>query len=160
MLERISHYESETLLNVVMSRQSLHARCAAERQGALRFDRLGRLKGFFSPQIAEAIVSGGAEELLKPHRREIAVVFLDLRGFTGFTESSEPEEVMGVLAEYHNLAGGLVTGHQGTVEHFAGDGMMIFFNDPVPLDDAPAQSARMALALNQRFVGLSVPDIA
>ena len=119
-----------------------------------QLDRLGRLKGFFSAALADAIVSGGGEELLKPHRREITVVFLDLRGFTAFTESAEPEEVMNVLAEYHNLVGVLVTEHNGTIEHFAGDGMMIFFNDPIVLPDAPQSAFRMALALRERFAGL------
>lgn len=116
-----------------------------------QLDRLGRLKDFFAPQIAELIVAGGGEDLLKPHRREITVLFLDLRGFTAFTESAEPEEVMAVLAEYHNLVGGLVTQHHGTIEHFAGDGMLIFFNDPVPVDNAPAEAVRMALTLRERF---------
>ena len=119
-----------------------------------QLDRMGRLKGFFSPQIAEMIVSGGADELLKPHRREITVAFLDLRGFTAFTESAEPEEVMGVLAEFHDLVGRLVHEHEGTIEYFAGDGMMIFFNDPIPLADAPGQAVRMALALRERFAEL------
>ncbi len=119
-----------------------------------QLERMGRLKGFFSPQLAEAIVSGGGDELLKPHRREIGVVFLDLRGFTAFTESTEPEEVMNVLAEYHNLVGSLVTQHQGTIEHFAGDGMMIFFNDPIPLANFAEEAARMCVALQQQFVAL------
>ena len=119
-----------------------------------QLDRLGRLKTFFAPQIAELIVAGGGEDLLKPHRREITVQYLDLRGFTAFTETAEPEEVMSVLAEYHNLVGGLVTLHQGTIEHFAGDGMMIFYNDPVPLENAPEQAVRMALALRERFAAL------
>ena len=119
-----------------------------------QLDRLGRLKRFFSAQLAEAIVSGGGEELLKPHRREITTVFLDLRGFTAFTEAAEPEEVMNVLAEYHQLVGSLVTEHNGTIEHFAGDGMMIFFNDPMALPDAPQSAVRMALALRERFTAL------
>ena len=124
------------------------------REQVALLDRLGRLKTFFPPQIAELIVAGGGEDLLKPHRREITILYLDLRGFTAFTETAEPEEVMAVLAEYHNLVGGLVTAHQGTIEHFAGDGMMIFFNDPVPLENAPADAVRMALTLRERFAGL------
>ena len=116
-----------------------------------QIERMGRLKGFFSPQIAELIVSGGAEDLLRPHRREVTVVFLDLRGFTPFTETAEPEEVMGVLSEYHGAVGRLVVEHEGTIEHFAGDGMMIFFNDPVTLDNAAASAARMALELQADF---------
>jgi class 3 adenylate cyclase len=119
-----------------------------------QLDRLGRLKGFFSPQLAELIVSGGAEELLKPHRREITIVCLDLRGFTAFTESAEPEEVMSVLGEYHNLVGGLVTKHQGTIERFAGDGMLIFFNDPIPVANAADEAFRMAVTLRDEFVAL------
>jgi len=124
------------------------------RDQVAQLDRLGRLKGFFSPQLAEMIVSGGAEDLLKPHRREITVVSLDLRGFTAFTESAEPEEVMNVLGEYHNLVGSLVTKHQGTIERFAGDGMLIFFNDPIPVADAAEQAFRMAIALRGNFAAL------
>jgi class 3 adenylate cyclase len=119
-----------------------------------QIERMGRLKGFFSPQIAELIVSGGAEDLLRPHRREVTVVFLDLRGFTSFTETAEPEEVMGVLSEYHATVGRLVVAHEGTIEHFAGDGMMIFFNDPIALDNAAASAARMGVALHANFAPL------
>jgi adenylate cyclase len=119
-----------------------------------QIERMGRLKGFFSPQIAELIVSGGAEDLLRPHRREVTVVFLDLRGFTSFTETAEPEEVMGVLSEYHATVGRLVVAHEGTIEHFAGDGMMIFFNDPIALDNAAASAARMGVALHADFAPL------
>jgi adenylate cyclase len=121
------------------------------REQVAQLDRLGRLKGFFSPQLAEMIVSRGAEELLKPHRREVTVVCLDLRGFTAFTESAEPEEVMSVLGEYHNLVGVLAMKHQGTIERFAGDGMLIFFNDPIPVADAPEQALRMAVTLREKF---------
>ena len=124
------------------------------REQVAQLDGLGRLKGFFPAQLANLIVSGGAEELLKPHRREITAVFLDLRGFTAFTESAEPEEVMHVLGEYHNLVGQLVTKYQGTIEHFAGDGMMIFFNDPLPVENAPQQAANMALELREAFAPL------
>ena len=117
-------------------------------------DRLGRLKGFFSPQLAEAIVSVGADEVLKPHRREITVVYLDLRGFTRFTDSAEPEEVMDMLSQYHALAGELIMTHQGTIEHFAGDGIMVLFNDPIPLPDATREAVRMTLALRERFAAL------
>jgi adenylate cyclase len=117
-------------------------------------DRLGRLKGFFSPQLAEAIVSAGADELLRPHRREVTVVYLDLRGFTTFTDSTEPEEVMNVLSEYHALAGELITRHRGTIEHFAGDGIMVLFNDPLPLPDATHEALRMVVTLRERFAAL------
>lgn len=115
-----------------------------------QMERLSRLKNFFSPQLAEAIVSGGADDPLKSHRREITVVFLDLRGFTAFTETADPEEVMGVLREYHAAMGELILQHEGTLERFTGDGIMIFFNDPVPVPDPAVRAARMALQMQQR----------
>jgi class 3 adenylate cyclase len=115
-----------------------------------QLERLGRLKRFFSPALAEAIVSGGTDDPLASHRREITVVFLDLRGFTAFAETAEPEEVMGVLREYHAAMGQLILEHEGTLERFTGDGMMIFFNDPVPVPDAPARAVRMAVAMRAR----------
>src|SRR5437016_3021650 len=119
-------------------------------QQLAQLDRLERLKRFFSPQLAELIVSGGTEDPLKSHRREIVVVFLDLRGFTAFAETSEPEEVMGVLREYHTAMGQAILQHEGTLERFTGDGMMIFFNDPVPVPDAAERAVRMALAMRRR----------
>jgi adenylate cyclase len=113
-------------------------------------ERLSRLKRFFSPQLAEAIVSGGADDPLKTHRREVTVVFLDLRGFTAFAETAEPEEVMGVLREYHAEMGKLIMEHEGTLERFTGDGLMIFFNDPVPVPNPAERAIRMACAMRER----------
>src|SRR5205085_3689048 len=110
-----------------------------------QLDRVGQLKRFFSPQLAEAIVAGDADDPLKSHRREITVVFLDLRGFTAFAETAEPEEVMNVLREYHAETGTIVLAHEGTLERFTGDGMMIFFNDPVPVPNPAERAVRMAL---------------
>jgi class 3 adenylate cyclase len=118
-------------------------------------ERLGRLKRFFSPQLAELIVAGGADDPLKTHRREITVVFLDLRGFTAFAETSEPEEVMGVLRDYHSEMGSLIHLHEGTLERFTGDGMMIFFNDPVPQLYPAERAIRMALAMRERVDDLT-----
>ena len=115
-----------------------------------QLEQLGRLKRFFSPQLAELILSGGADDPLKTHRREVTVVFLDLRGFTAFAETAEPEEVMGVLREYHAEMGKLIIEHEGTLERFTGDGMMIFFNDPVPVPDPAQRAMRMALAMRER----------
>jgi class 3 adenylate cyclase len=117
--------------------------------------RLGRLKRFFSPQLAELIVAGGADDPLKTHRREVTVVFLDLRGFTTFAETAEPEEVMGVLREYHAAMGELILGHEGTLERFTGDGMMVFFNDPVPIADPAERAIRMAVAMRARVAALA-----
>ena len=110
-------------------------------------ERVGRLKRFFSPQLAELIVRGGAEDPLVSHRREVTVVFIDLRGFTAFAERAEPEEVMGVLREYHARMGALVLASEGTLERFTGDGMMIFFNDPVIVPDAVERAVRMTVAM-------------
>src|SRR6185503_776592 len=114
-------------------------------------DRLGRLRRFLSPQLADVISSSGDASLLKSHRREIAVVFCDLRGFTSFAETSEPEELMGILQEYHDAMGALIHQFQGTVGHFAGDGLMIFFNDPLPCPSPPVQAVQMAIAMRQRM---------
>ena len=113
-------------------------------------ERMGRLKRFFSPQLAELIVSSGEERLLESHRREVTVVFCDLRGFTAFSETTEPEEVMGVLREYHAAVGALIFRFEGTLERFTGDGLMVFFNDPVPCPDSAARAVRMAMAMRQR----------
>ena len=117
-------------------------------------ERLGRLKRFFSPQLAELIVAGDADDPLKTHRRDVTVVFLDLRGFTAFAESAEPEEVMGVLREYHAQMGKLILEHEGTLERFTGDGMMVFFNDPVPVENPGERAVRMALAMRGRVTEL------
>jgi class 3 adenylate cyclase len=109
-------------------------------------ERTARLKRFFSPQLADAL-SAGDESLLVSHRREITVVFCDLRGFTAFAESADPEEVMQLLREYHAAVGPLVFRYEGTLERFTGDGLMVFFNDPVPCPDPAARAVRMAVAM-------------
>jgi class 3 adenylate cyclase len=121
-----------------------------------QLERLGRLRRFFSPQLADLIVSGDAEDPLRSHRREITVVFLDLRGFTAFAETAEPEEVMGVLREYHAEMGRCILAAEGTLERFTGDGMMIFFNDPVPVPDPAERAVRMAAAMRDRVAELAV----
>ncbi len=133
--------------------QSLERRV---REQLEQLERLERLKRFFSPQLAELILSGGAEDPLKTHRREITVVFLDLRGFTAFAETAEPEDVMAVLHEYHAEMGKLVLQHEATLERFTGDGMMIFFNDPVPVPNPAEQAVKMASAMRQRVGELMV----
>jgi class 3 adenylate cyclase len=121
-----------------------------------QLERLERLKRFFSPQLAELIVSGDAEDPLKTHRRELTVVYLDLRGFTAFAETAEPEEVMEILHQYHAAMGKLILEYEGTLEHFAGDGMMIFFNDPMPMPNPAEQAIRMTLAMRERVNELTV----
>jgi len=112
--------------------------------------RAGRLRRFLAPQVADLVLSAGDESVLDSHRREIVVVFCDLRGFTRFAESSEPEEVMAVLKEYHAAIGDLIFRFEGTLERFTGDGVMVFFNDPVPCDDPALRAVRMALAMRSR----------
>jgi adenylate cyclase len=113
-------------------------------------EQLGRLKRFFPRQVAEAIVAGG-EEILAPHRREITAVFLDLRGFTSFTDRADPEEVLELLRAYHATLGRTVDEFGGTLEHFAGDGVMIFFSDPFPVERPAERAVRMAIALHKAF---------
>src|SRR5437870_4996617 len=113
-------------------------------------ERVGRLKRFVSPQLAQLIVQGGAGDPLQSHRREVTVVFLDLRGFTAFAEVAEPEDVMNVLREYHAHMGAIIIAYDGTLERFAGDGMMIFFNDPVPVPDPAERALRMTLEMRAR----------
>jgi CheY-like chemotaxis protein len=114
-------------------------------------ERVGRLRRFFSPQLADLIVSGGADDPLKSHRREITVVYLDLRGFTAFAEVAEPEEVMTVLREYHQATGKLIQKYEGTLEHFTGDGMTVLFNDPLPVPNPAERAVRMSLAIRDRI---------
>jgi class 3 adenylate cyclase/CheY-like chemotaxis protein len=117
-------------------------------------ERMGRLKRFFSPQLAEVVVSSGGEKLLQSHRREVTVVFCDLRGFTAFAETTEPEDVMTVLREYHHAMGTLIFQFEGTLERFTGDGMMVFFNDPLPCPDPSVRAVRMAVAMRQHMAEL------
>jgi adenylate cyclase len=119
-----------------------------ERQIA-ELERVGRLKRFFSPQLAELIVRGGADDPLKSHRRDVTVVFIDLRGFTAFAEAVEPDELMTVLREYHARMGEIILAHEGTLERFTGDGMMIFFNDPVVVPDPGERAVRMTVAMRE-----------
>lgn len=117
--------------------------------------RVNRLKQFFSPQVADHILSSGNERLLESHRKDIAVVFCDLRGFSAVSETAEPEEVMSILQEYHAAAGRLVFSFEGTLEHFAGDGFLVFFNDPLTCPDPSARAVRMSVALREQGVALS-----
>ncbi len=148
------HDTVETLASEVKEWNASLERRVAEQIAEL--ERVGRLRRFFSPQLAELIVTGGAEDPLKSHRREITVVYLDLRGFTAFAEVAEPEEVMGVLREYHQVAGKLVLEYEGTLEHFTGDGMTVLFNDPLPVPNPAERAVRMALAIRERVARMSV----
>jgi adenylate cyclase len=149
------HDTVETLAAEVKEWNASLERRVAEQVGEL--ERVGRLRRFFSPQLAELIVNGGTDDPLKSHRREITVVFLDLRGFTAFAEVAEPEEVMGVLREYYQVTGKLILEYEGTLEHFTGDGITILFNDPVPIPNPAERAVRMALTIRER-VGRMAED--
>jgi adenylate cyclase len=112
------------------------------------------LKRFLAPQLAEMIVSSGDERILETHRRDIVIVFCDLRGFTAFAETGEPEEVRDLLREYHETLGPIVTRSEGTLDHFSGDGIMVFFNDPLPCPDPAERAVRMAVEMRQAVFGL------
>jgi adenylate cyclase len=116
--------------------------------------RMSQLKRFFSPHVADAIVTTGEQSILTPHRRDICYVFLDLRGFTAFTDSAEPEEVESVLRDYHGAMGPLIAKWSGTVDRFAGDGILIFFNDPLPVPDPAKNAVTMALEMQAQFAPL------
>jgi adenylate cyclase len=117
-------------------------------------ERVGRLRRFLAPQLAQAIVTAGDEKMLDNHRRDIVAMFCDLRGFTAFSETAEPEDIMTVLREYHGAIGPLIRKYEGTLDRFTGDGMLIFFNDPLPCEDAPQRAARLALEMRDAVAGL------
>src|SRR5262249_18964117 len=125
-------------------------------QQVTEIERASRLQRFLSPQIANLILTAGDDRVLESHRRAITVVFCDLRGFTAFSELTEPEEVMSVLKEYHATLGGLIHKYEGTVERFAGDGIMIFFNDPLPCPDPSLRAVQMALEMREQVGELLV----
>ncbi len=113
------------------------------------------LRRFFSPSVADLILASGGDDPLRHHRSEISVAFLDLRGFTAFTETADPEEVMGVLGEFHAAMGAIIVAHNGTLERFAGDALMVFFNDPLPVAEPALAAVQMALEMHERFVSLT-----
>jgi adenylate cyclase len=132
--------------------KDLEAKVAAQVD---ELERVGRLRRFLAPQLAQAIVSAGDEGILGNHRREIVALFCDLRGFTAFSETSEPEDIMQLLAEYHGALGPLIRTYEGTLDRFTGDGMMVFFNDPLPCPDAPERASKLALEMRDAVARLS-----
>ncbi len=154
-LLRVKEYQDTVNAQAAQLRewnQTLEERVAEQVE---EVERLSRLRRFLSPQLAELILSSGTESLLQSHRREIAVVFCDLRGFTAFSEVGEPEDVMSVLDLYHSAMGELIFRHEGTLKDIYGDGLMIFFNDPVPCPDPVARAVRMAVDMQARVTELA-----
>jgi len=117
-------------------------------------ERMGRLRRFLPPQVADLIVASGTEKQLESHRQEITALFCDLRGFTGFSESSDPEDVMALLRDYHEAIGQIIFKYGGTLERFAGDGVMVIFNDPVPVENPALQAVLMAVDMRAAIGGL------
>jgi class 3 adenylate cyclase len=132
--------------------QTLAERVAAQVD---EIERIGRLKRFLAPQIADTIISSGGEAILEHHRRDIVVLFCDMRGFTAFSETAEPEDVMAVLGEYHAALGPLIHRYEGTLDRFAGDGLIVFFNDPVPCPDPALRALRLAVEMRDRVSSLA-----
>jgi class 3 adenylate cyclase len=118
-------------------------------------ERIGRLRRFLPPQVADLIVASGTEKQLESHRREITALFCDLRGFTGFSESSDPEDVMALLRDYHAAIGQIIIKYSGTLERYAGDGVMVVFNDPVPVENPALQAVLMALEMRDAIGALT-----
>jgi adenylate cyclase len=118
-------------------------------------ERMGRLRRFLPPQVADLIVASGTEKQLESHRREITALFCDLRGFTGFTESADAEDVMALLRDYHSAIGEIIIKYSGTLERYAGDGVMVIFNDPVPVDNPALQAVLMALEMRDAIGALT-----
>ena len=118
-------------------------------------ERMSRLRRFLPPQVADLIVASGSEKQLESHRREITALFCDLRGFTGFSESADPEDVMTLLREYHEALGASIIKYSGTLERYAGDGVMVVFNDPVPVENPALQAVLMALEMRDAIGALT-----
>jgi class 3 adenylate cyclase len=139
--ERTAQLEAQSQELAELNQQLEHR--VADQVGEI--ERMGRLRRFLPQQVADLIVASGAERLLESHRREITALFCDLRGFTSFSESSDPEDVMALLRDYHAAIGEIIIKYSGTLERFAGDGVMVIFNDPVPVDNHALQAVLMAL---------------
>jgi adenylate cyclase len=143
-LERSYSLVREQSQELAQLNQQLEQR-VADQVGEI--ERMSRLRRFLPPQVADLIVTSGSEKQLESHRREITALFCDLRGFTGFSESSDPEDVIALLREYHAAIGEIIVRYSGTLERYAGDGVMVVFNDPIPVENPALQAVQMALEM-------------
>jgi GAF domain-containing protein len=149
--ERTEQVEAQSQEVVKLNQQLEHR--VADQVGEI--ERMSRLRRFLPPQVADLIVASGSEKQLESHRREITALFCDLRGFTGFTESADAEDVMALLRDYHAAIGELVIRYSGTLERYAGDGVMVIFNDPVPVENPALQAVLMALEVREAIGALT-----
>jgi class 3 adenylate cyclase len=153
-LLRIKHYH-DTIASQASELRELNRTLEERvRTQVEELGRLRRLQRFLSPQLADALVASGDDSILRSHRRELAMLFADLRGWTSFVDSVEPEELMRVLAEFHEAVGGLVRRFEATVGFLEGDGVQLFFNDPIEIPDAPLRAVRLACALREEMAEL------
>src|SRR5262249_21690211 len=148
--ERTDQLEAQSQEVTKLNQQLEHR--VADQVGEI--ERMGRLRRFLPPQVADLIVASGTEKELESHRREITALFCDLRGFTCCSESSDPEDVMALLREYHSAIGKIIFAYGGTLERFAGDGVMVIFNDPVPVENPALQAVQMALDMRTAISAL------
>jgi adenylate cyclase len=149
--ERTDELEAQSQ-EVAKLNQQLERR-VADQVGEI--ERMSRLRRFLPPQVADLIIASGTEKRLESHRREITALFCDLRGFTGFSEKSDPEDVMSLLREYHAAIGEIIIKYSGTLEHYAGDGVMVFFNDPIPVPNPALQAVQTALDMRMAIESLT-----
>ena len=149
--ERTNQLEAQSQEVVKLNQQLEHR--VADQVGEI--ERMGRLRRFLPPQVADLIVASGNEKQLESHRREITALFCDLRGFTGFTESADAEDVMALLRDYHATIGEIIIKYSGTLERYAGDGVMVVFNDPVPVDNPALRAVQMALETREAMGALT-----
>ena len=149
--EQAAHLRAQTAALSELNR-TLEQRVAEQ---VAEIERVSRLKWFLAPQVAESVVSAGDPQLLESHRRDVAIVFCDLRGFTALAETAEPEEVMQVLREYHAALGEIIHRFEGTLERFLGDGLMVLFNDPIPCPDPAMRAVKMAVSMRDRVMDLT-----
>jgi adenylate cyclase len=149
--ERTDQLEAQSQ-EVAKLNQQLERR-VADQVGEI--ERMSRLRRFLPPQVADLIIASGTEKRLESHRREITALFCDLRGFTGFSEKSDPEDVMSLLREYHAAIGEIIIKYSGTLEHYAGDGVMVFFNDPIPVPNPALRAVQTALEMRKAIGSLT-----